>query len=121
MQKCIPDTLPNEKILLATNFEDLKRSHGDYVALVTDADSKELLEILSNLSDTFNRVNTSIDRYTTSYKEKTAKRNTPFHMEKMPLPKFDGNSRHYPRFQKDFTELVLPNIDTRESACTGSP
>ena len=39
-------------------------------------------------------------------------------MEKMPLPKFDGNSRHYPRFLKDFTELVLPNIDTRESAYT---
>ena len=115
---CIPDTLANEKILLAANFEDLKRSHGGYVALATDADSKELLEILSNLSDTFNHVNTSIDRYTTSYKEKTAKRNTPFRMEKMLLPKFDANSRHYPRFLKDFMELVLPNIDTRESAYT---
>ena len=115
---CIPDTLANEKILLAANFEDLKRSHDDYVALATDADSKELLEILSNLSDTFNHVNTSIDRYTTSYKEKTAKRNTPFRMEKMPLPKFDGHSRHYPSFLKDFRELVLPNVDTRESAYT---
>ena len=104
--------------MLAANFEDLKRSHGNYVALATDADSKELLEILSNLSDTFNHVNMSIDRYTSSYKEKTAKRNTPFRMEKMLLPKFDGNSRHYPRFLKDFTELVLPNIDTRESAYT---
>ena len=31
-------------------------------------------------------------------------------LDKIPLPKFDGNRRLYPKFKKDFTTLILPNI-----------
>ena len=39
-------------------------------------------------------------------------------MERMPLPKFDGEPRYYPRFKKYFKELVLPNLEKREAVST---
>ena len=42
----------------------------------------------------------------------------PIRLEKMPLPKFDGQLRNYPQFKKDFNELVLPNINPKEAAFT---
>ena len=39
-------------------------------------------------------------------------------MEKMPLPKFYGETRFYLRFKRDFDELVRPHLDLREAAFT---
>ena len=41
-----------------------------------------------------------------------------FRMEKVCLPKFDGNIRNYSRFKKDFTNLVLPHIAAEQAAFT---
>ena len=39
-------------------------------------------------------------------------------LEKMPLPKFDDIIRNYPQFKRDFNELVLINIDSKEAVFT---
>ena len=39
-----------------------------------------------------------------------------FKLDKMKLPEFDGNIRSYPRFISDFKKIVLPNIQSTESA-----
>ena len=48
----------------------------------------------------------------------TAVKEKRFHMEKVSLPKFNGNIRSYPRFIKDFKSLVLPRILPEEYAYT---
>ena len=34
----------------------------------------------------------------------------------MPLPHFDGDARFYPRFKREFLELVRPQVSKREDA-----
>ena len=44
--------------------------------------------------------------------------NRKYRMEKLKLPKFDGNVRNFPRFIKDFNQLVLQCISREEDTFT---
>ena len=37
-------------------------------------------------------------------------------LQRVPLPKFDGNARSFPRFMKDFETLVMPNLPKEQLA-----
>ena len=72
---------------------------------------------MSNKFEQFNQTKCLIEKYILSRNsEKAARR--PINLEKMPLPKFDGIIRNYPQFKRDFNELVLINIDSKEAAFT---
>ena len=62
-----------------------------------------------------------VDNYSEESKTAACKKlsqSAKFYTEKIPLPKFDGNIRNYPRFIKDFKTLVLPNLSTEQAAFT---
>ena len=56
--------------------------------------------------------------YTKEEKASERQQNRKIKLDKIPLPKFDGNRRHYPKFKKDFSKLILPNIADAEAAFT---
>ena len=51
-------------------------------------------------------------RYTDS-KEPAVKN---IQLEKIPLPRFDGDIRSYPRFRRDFVELVMPTLNDKQAS-----
>ena len=60
----------------------------------------------------------AVDKYMIKKQSEQLAKKTPFRMEKMPLPKFDGSIRKYPQFKKDFHELILPSINSKEASYT---
>ena len=62
---------------------------------------------ISEYTENYNALTVSLDNYITTYKNNPSK-HTPFRIEKMPLPKFDGRLRNYPQFKKDLEQVVLP-------------
>ena len=116
-EKCLPETLANERTLFTSLFKKLQEVHSNFISIAPEDVAKDLLAKMSNNNQRFNQIMSTIDTYVSSYK-KEAQRRVPFRLEKMPLPSFDGHVRHYPRFKKDFSEIILPNVDPKEAAFT---
>ena len=117
-EECSSETLINERLVLASQFERLRDAHSSYVSVASEDISKEDIQALTIHADRHNFVKASIDKYISSRKKDALLKKTPFRMEKMPLPKFDGTVRSYPQFKKDFCELVLPSVGAKESSYT---
>ena len=115
-EPCSVETINAERRVLISVFEKLKGAYIDYVTLLTDDDSVALSSNMDECTERYNSVRSSIDQYIMSKKKDESSKSTLFHMEKMPLPKFDGSIRNYPQFKKDFTELVLPSVGKNESS-----
>ena len=116
--EALPETLTNERFSLSTQFDKLKDVHSAYTTVASPAVVDQLNTKMTNYTKRYNMLKISVDKKITSYKQETLAKKTPFRMEKMPLPRFDGQIRQYPQFKKDFRELVLPSVSTPESSYT---
>ena len=85
--------------------------------------NKELSNQFLSLLDHAKGINKSVDDYILAQSKKIKEAgsgkqiaSSTVKMEGLPLPQFDGQVREYPRFQKEFIELVQPNLTPREVA-----
>lgn len=67
-----------------------------------------------NSSESFDNVNNIADKYIKEFSEHLK----PLNIKKLPLPHFDGKIRSYPRFKRDFLDLLLPQVPKLQAACT---
>ena len=121
------ETIQREKAILERQFETVKNKHFEF-ALISDSKHNEANKSwLLSLIGTFGVINSIADKYmspketkilTKTESETAEKFKGNLKMERMPLPKFHGEPRFYPRFKRDFKELVLPHLDKREAVFT---
>ena len=114
----LPETLSNERLSISSQLERLKEIHISYASIVSEEMMNQLSKKMSNHIARYNILKIKVDKEIVEYKQQSLAKKTPFHMEKMPLPKFDGAIREYPQFKRDFHELVLPSVSRKESAYT---
>ena len=121
------ETIEREKIILEKQFETVKSKHSEFVMISDNTRKEENQKWLKILIETFGSINSIADKYILSdvkkpipkLETKTAEKiKGNLKMERMPLPKFDGEPRYYPRFKKDLKELVLPNLEKQEAVFT---
>ena len=87
----------------------------DYLKLMEQSENENYLKNLNTLSNDVRHANNLLDEYIVN---SNLKARSKVRMEKLPLPKFDGSVRSYPRFKKEFMELVMPNLSEGEAAFT---
>ena len=98
---------------------------------MSDQTREGLVAKMKSHIEHFNKTKAMIDKYILTFKSETERKpdelklddesrssRKTFHLEKMPLPKFDGIVRNYPQFKRDFRDLVLTKIDSKEAAFT---
>ena len=69
-------------------------------------------ELATRMQNDENTTNLSVDTYSQEIQQKMFR----LKLQPMPLPKFHGDIREYPRFKDDFKTQVLPSIlETRQS------
>ena len=115
------ETVLREFNLLSKSFEGVQYAHHKLSVVKESDDDKSLATWNAKLHTTFGRLSKMVDNYSEESKTAAVKKLpqlTKFYMEKLPLPKFDGNIRNYPRFIKDFKTLVLPNLSAEQAAFT---
>ena len=75
--------------------------------------NEEMSKLLSQFSQLMCLADTNISEMKRSQKgEEKAVMN----LQRVPLPKFDGNARSFPRFMKDFETLVMPDLPKEQLA-----
>ena len=120
------ETITREKIILERQFEVVKGAHSEYYMLSDNRDERPNIEWLTKLIEEFAKFNSIADTYLKTVvvqsehktESKTDRFKSNIKMEHMPLPKFYGEARFYPRFKRDFDELIRPRLEKREAAFT---
>ena len=116
---CLPrETITRERASLVRQFEEVKRKHSELCSFCPTDDEGSYKVWLNELIEQFSKVNSTSEAYlrkpiadVKGYETCKSVR-----MDKMPLPKFEGEVRFYYRFKRDFNELVLPGLKAREAA-----
>ena len=110
------ETIQREKFLLEKQFETTNKRHSDFVMISDDDHKEENKKWLKILIENFGVMNSIADKYISSNEQKPSPKLEPntvekikgnLKMERMPLPKFDGEPRYQLRFKKDYREFVL--------------
>ena len=110
-------TVLRELHLVTKTFEEVQSAHNKS-AVLKRADEDKSLGMWDTKSYTdFGRISKIVDYYLRTEREREPK-TASILMEKIPLPKFDGNIRKYPQFIKDFKQLVMPNLKSVEAPFT---
>ena len=105
-EKISVHSIKTNKEIVIKHFDLLKQS---MMAFAEHSDEAKEAENLTKMLDEYSRVMLLADSALTEVldankrQEKSAMR-----LEKIALPKFDGNIRNFPQFLKDFKTLVLP-------------
>ena len=123
--KCSKDLIEQEKMNLYKVFDNLQEK---YKELCTHTEHPKMM---LTQEETFMEYKIKIDRYMSNLEMKSLNEKNEreiqmqkerskigFQMDKLPLPKFDGNIRSYHRFKGDFHELILPKVSDCEAAFT---
>ena len=84
------------------------------VAYYANKDDKSVTGWLTNLTSLCTNVCKGIDVYTKDAENIRNVKSTALQLQKMPLPKFDGDVRKYARFKSDFSEVLKPTIVENE-------
>ena len=115
------ETILRERSLVSKTFEELLSAHNKLTVLKITDEDKSLEMWYGKIHTDFGRVNKLIDdflRVKPVLQHPERPKAASILLEKIPLPKFDGNIRNYPRFIKDFKELVMPNLKSAEAPFT---
>jgi hypothetical protein len=78
-------------------------------------EEKKLSKWLNDLIELFAKISNRADSYVLKFTEKSSEGKN-LKLQKMPLPYFDGDARFYPRFKREFLELVRPQVSKKEEA-----
>ena len=107
--ECSVVSVERERLHLKQQFDEVKRYNSEFMLACDDGlDSAQ--NWLSALTKQYSTVNDAIDKYINVIKAPKRADLPKIHLEKIPLPKFDGDIRSYPRFRQDFTELIMPTL-----------
>ena len=109
------ECLLREKGCLERKYEEMCAAHMK-VMMLHPTDDKSEAKWQTNKYDLFFKSINSLDKFINLKKNIVTPEN--FRMERVGVPKFDGNVRNYSRFITDFKKLVLPNIAPEQSAFT---
>ena len=95
-------------------FDEIKQNFNKLYEI--SAEEKHLKSITLK-SIELSSISALVDKYVKDCKIQESNLK-PIQIEKLPLPKFDANIRNYPRFRKDFVDLVLPQVSPLQAAFT---
>ena len=107
---CSAVSMERERLLVKQQFQEVKRYNSELM-FVSDEHTKEWL---TRLIGRYSKVNDVIDEYINTLNSSKKVHLPRIQLEKIPLPKFNGDVRSYPRFKKDFTELIMPTLDNND-------
>ena len=106
--------IEKERESMKCQFDKLKEVHANYSIMSSEKDDTINRDWINKVAETLNNINSTIDKYVINCDEAKSRKN--IRLQKIPLPKFEGNVRNYPRFKRDFINLVQPTLSTNESA-----
>jgi len=106
--------IEKERESMKWQFDKLKEVHTNYSIMSSEKDDTINRDWINKVAETLNNINSAIDKYVINCDEAKSRKN--IRLQKIPLPKFEGNVRNYPRFKRDFINLVQPTLSTNESA-----
>ena len=112
----ILDIIKDELSDLKRQLDACKQSHLKYIATLIVV-SQTQINWISDLQDILLDTNTT---FSLLAEKRAGKKRCGLRLERIKLPKFEGNIRDYPRFRADFTRQVLPEYknDTHAAAYT---
>ena len=97
----IEKSIIRERDLLSKLYDEIQSGHKQLCA-IEGQHGKELLMWHANVFRKLEYINKNVDEYLkTPMQEKCYEKDSAISMAKMPLPTFDGNIQHYPRFKRD--------------------
>ena len=99
--KCARDAIQRGMLSISRQFEEAKQMYAD-VAYYANKNDKSVTSWLTNLTSLYTNVCKGIDVYMKDVENKRNVKSTALQLQKMPLPKFDGDVRKYARFKSDF-------------------
>ena len=106
--------LEKERESVNHQFNKLKEVHTNYSIISLEDDDKTNIDWMNNVSEILTSINSTIDKHVVKVDEINSKRN--IRLQKIPLPKFEGSVRNFPRFKRDFVNLVQPTLSSNEAA-----
>ena len=110
------EMISNKRDIIGREFEELKSLRWEM--MTSTDDNVKCVEGLKRLEDAWKNIDGAVDRHAFQALIEKKESRSNVRMEKIPLPKFDGNLRNYPTFRKDFTELVLPGVQASQAPFT---
>ena len=128
------DTISHAMHLVLNQFEETKRKHLDFTVKAPETDKGKNSGWLNTLVDQLAKFKSDVDTYLKNelcIKSETEKPNLEkpeksgneksvngpaMKLQKMPLPKFNGDARYFHRFKREFEELVRPHVSKKEDA-----
>ena len=113
--------LNDMKISLKSQMDKCQEAHHNYVASMSDDHlASTEREWLRKMKRDFHDVNQKCESFLEACRENqtaTANNLSPgIRMQRIQMPSFNGNIRHFPRFKSDFVKQVKPSIKSSESA-----
>ena len=115
VKDCTSVSLERERSLIKQQFDEVKRYNSE-LSLLLDAEDKSSQEWLTRLIENYSKLNDTIDVYVKKLAFSKRYDMPKIQLEKIPLPKFNGDIRSYPRFKRDFVELVMPTLNNKEAS-----
>ena len=109
------DLLVCERDSVILQHGKVKETHNKYCVLLPSNDDKFNLKWISDVSEVLAEMKYMVDKHLKGADTVIHKSKTNFRLQKIPLPKFEGNIRNYPRFKRNFVELVLPTLSVKEA------
>ena len=116
MEANYPLEIISHKIFnLEHQFDEVKKRHSEFRNMIPEKEEKELSERLNEFIELFVKISNCADSYVLKFTERSSEGKN-VKLQKMPLPHFDGDACFYPRFKREFFELVRPQVSKREEA-----
>ena len=120
---CTIPSIEREREIVNQQFMEVEQCHREVSILSRNESEEENARdwIKTSVSE-ISKINCEIDSYVMKADEmisadshKPENSGKKLLLEKLPLPKFKGDIQAYPRFRRDFVEIVLPTLDKRHA------
>ena len=104
---------------LKTQMERCKNAQAQFLSVIDSEQVKSELLWTNDIHDAYTDITAKLLSKTRKSKEDVSnlqRKTYGLKLQPMPLPKFDGDIREYPRFRKDFQGQVVPSISESQQS-----
>ena len=110
--------LNNAQEDMKKQFDRCKDMHAKYISLLPRQEVNDHLSWTEELNELYYEVAMLLAKQTKEDKEeeKVVPQTCRLKLQPMPLPKFSGDIREYPRFKDDFKSQVVPSISSSQQS-----